>query len=173
MVCCVFDCQYGSRAYHGPSRTTHQFPEYQTKMYNKWVKAINIVRFSPTKKTFVCGFHFKPEDYHRPEENLNNKGKPKIRSTLRPTAVPSLYMRGGQPDYSRTAQLEISKKGILNDHGTLFSNLPLIQNTDSETTISKAETNEVEFAPIVDHSSNLEIPHIGQEIEIEGNCKFY
>ena len=100
MVCCVFECKYGNRSYHGPPRTTHQFPKVQTKMYRKWVKAINIVRFSPSKKSYVCGIHFKPEDYVKPEENLNNKGKPKIRSTLKPTAIPSLFMKGGQPDYS-------------------------------------------------------------------------
>ena len=141
-------------------------------MYRKWVKAINIVRFSPSSKAYVCGFHFKPEDYFRPEENLNNKGKSKKRSKLRPTAVPSLYMRGGQPDYSRAAQSEISKKGMLNDHGTLFSKLSLIQNVDSVTTISKDETNEVEFVPTVSYSSSIEIPHIGQEIEIAGKWLF-
>ena len=95
MVCGAFGCQYGSSSYHGPPRSTHYIPSKEQKwMRSQWLKAIRRENYDPAAKAFLCDIHFLPGDFLPPEKNLTKAGKPKKSPTLKPSVIPSQYMKG-------------------------------------------------------------------------------
>ena len=95
MVCGAFGCQYGSSSYHGPPRSTHYIPSKEQKwMRSQWLKAIMRENYDPAPKAYLCDIHFLPGDFLPPEENLTKAGKPKKSPTLKPSVIPSQYMKG-------------------------------------------------------------------------------
>ena len=174
MVCGAFGCQYGSQTYYGPPRTTHNIPSKDQKWLRaKWLTAIHRKDYDPAPKAFVCSIHFKPEDFLSPEENLTKRGQPIKKIALRPNAVPSLYMKGGQPQYTKEDKVEREKKDLENvdhDHGLKkkrqcdddSQNSEVIASTSSKKANIEKKTMEI------DHGYMVKIPEVQHEIEITG-----
>ena len=88
--------------------------------------------FTPTEHTRVCAKHFKPSDFVPENENVDTEGKPKKKKKLKPSAIPSLFLRPeineAEPRTSTTskraasAPLEVEKELI--DPGHSYTKPP-------------------------------------------------
>ena len=97
----VFGC---TTAYH----TTHKRgPEekYQLLTFlksartkNLWVARINRQNWQPTASSSVCLKHFLPTDFKHVPGDLDSSGNVRTKYRLKDGAIPSLYMKGAEPE---------------------------------------------------------------------------
>ena len=113
--CCVFGCTSGYSTNKEKVRLI-SFPNPKTsvKTHQAWIESVNRANFKVNATTKVCEKHFKATDFIPREQNVDKRGRPKTLPTLRPTAVPSLYMRGGAPQKSPEKIPKLAP--IRNDH---------------------------------------------------------
>ena len=112
--CCVLGCTSGYVSNKEKVRLISFPPETSVKTRQAWIEAVNREDFKISTTSKVCEKHFKSSDFIPREQNVDKQGRPRKLATLKPTAVPSLYMRGGAP---KKLPKEIPKIApIRNDH---------------------------------------------------------
>ena len=111
--CAVFGCTTGYSK-NKEKVQTFPFPMKNPITLKKWNEAVNRAKYKITVTSRVCEKHFKPSDFVPREQNVGYRNKPKKHATLKPTAVPSLFMKGGAP--KKSVQPTPSMKPIQNDH---------------------------------------------------------
>ena len=68
----------------------------QSKCFRKrWLEVINR-NFKPSEHTRICSKHFLDTDYLPDDENLSAKKEPKKKKKLKPTAIPSLFLKNAK-----------------------------------------------------------------------------
>ena len=140
MTCCVWNCQSGSVSCKGPKYTLYAFPK-SIGLRRLWLQQINRVNFTPNKSTVVCAKHFMESDFQPPERS---RGRKRVRQTLKPNAIPRLYLRpsqireeeSGEPVASSSAPIELADHSYAASGGddveSLNHNLPDVNQVLSE-----------------------------------------
>ena len=64
----------------------------------QWLEKINRQNFIPTRSTVVCEKHFRAQDFVPAHENLDYRKRPKKRKSLKPQAVPLLFLKPPKND---------------------------------------------------------------------------
>lgn len=102
----------------------HQFPSSDNSLYDKWIKAINRDKFTPTKRSRVCSLHFSDHDFKDSSEDSNKsrrRSKSEMsRRQLKPLTVPSIFM--GQPSYFTTPKPPPRSAAASSDQRTINEN---------------------------------------------------
>ena len=112
--CCVFGCTSGYTSNKEKVRLLSFPPSTSVKTHKAWVEAVNRKGYKISATSKICEKHFKPSDFIPREQNVDKQGRVRKRPTLKPTAVPSLYMRGGAPPKLPEKTPDIAP--IRNDH---------------------------------------------------------
>ena len=58
----------------------------------KWLEIIDRPDYQFVHQARVCHKHFRKDDFLSNSENIDSRGREKKRKTLKPTAIPSLYL---------------------------------------------------------------------------------
>ena len=109
--CRVYGCTSGYDTTHkrGPEKKYQlfSFPE-AARLRNLWVARIHRENFQPTKNSKVCLKHFLLEDFQFVPGDLDVKGNERTKYRLKENAIPSLYLRGSQPDSNEPPRKKIA-----------------------------------------------------------------
>ena len=102
--CLVVDCLTGSKKVPLKPYQWLQIPDESTpqskKLRKKWLEVCNR-DFIPSEHTRICSKHFKETDFIPEDENLTKTKEPKKKKKLKPTAVPSLFLKNPKPVMGR------------------------------------------------------------------------
>ena len=112
--CCVFNCTSGYPSNKEKVRLLSFPPKTSVKTRKAWIEAVNRKDYNITTTSKICEKHFKATDFVPKELNVDRHNKPKKLATLKPNAVPSLYMKGGAP--KKVPFTPPDTKPIMNDH---------------------------------------------------------
>ena len=108
--CAAVSCQSGTGRKNVEKYQFFQLPDALKfkGLRSQWLQRLGR-DFTPTQHTRVCAKHFKPSDFVPDKENLDCKGKPKKKKSLKSYAIPSLFLRP-QTDDSQQRSSNTSKK---------------------------------------------------------------
>ena len=124
--CAVVGCQSGSSRKWGKLQYQQFSLPKSSKLKEKWLEKINR-DFIPTDHTRICAKHFQNCDFVPKEINLDAKKKPKKKLTLKPFAIPSLFLKPPENYSARnTKQSKIMKNGIEQKIDTIASTYDLV-----------------------------------------------
>ncbi len=89
MVCAAVGCHAGGQKV--PAGRTFSFPHKNPKLLAEWVRRVGRKNFVPGKTAFLCQRHFAPEMFVPQEENVDSRGKHRIKIRLIEGAIPTLF----------------------------------------------------------------------------------
>ena len=89
--CLVVGCHTGQKKPGIKQYQLIQLPEDKGKR-TRWLNIKNR-DFEPTSHSRICAKHFQDSDFIPEDENLTLKGVKKKYKTLKPNAIPSLYLK--------------------------------------------------------------------------------
>ena len=128
--CSVYGCTSGYDTTHkrGPEKKYQlfSFPE-STRIKNLWVARINRDKWQPTKNSRVCQKHFTPSDLEFVPGDLDKKGNERKRYILKENALPSLYLKGSQPESNEN---EPPRKKVASEADIRFNHTYCAQQQD-------------------------------------------
>ena len=94
--CSVLDCPTGLRSHPEERHPTYHFP-YDPAVEKEWVDILKRDFPNGTANARVCARHFLPNDFVPDEENLTQKGKRKLRPSLKWNAIPTQNLCSESP----------------------------------------------------------------------------
>ena len=84
----------------GASKTPHiqsfRFPKSESQK-KLWLKMMKVVDWEPKSTSVLCIKHFPPDQLVPAGENLNYRGKPKAKASLKEGALPTIFSFRGFP----------------------------------------------------------------------------
>ena len=95
--CCAYGCT--NRQTKGSSLTFHRFPA-QKSLQKLWILAIRRKNYTPSKSSFVCSEHFRPDDFKTHT----------TRKCLKENSVPSLFR--ALPEHLQATEPEVKKRKV-------------------------------------------------------------
>ena len=145
--CSVFKCDYAYAQKDGTYQS-YRFPK-DSKMREKWMKILNREDYVLTDSSCFCSKHFAEEAFVSDAENVTKKGKPRARRTLKPLAIPTLFLRPEKKNKPRTTQRSAQAQSAMD---LLFNT----SNEDVEMRPVETVPTINDLEPIVDNIPNVE-----------------
>ena len=115
--CSVFKCDYADASKDGTYQS-FSFPQ-DSKLREKWLKLLNREDYVLTVNSCFCSKHFAEDAFISKAENVTKKGKPRARRTLKPQAIPTLFLRPEKKNKPRTTQRSAQAQSAMD---LLFNN---------------------------------------------------
>lgn len=123
VYCLVVDCPTGYKRAGVIQYQQFKLPD-KNPMRKKWLERINR-DFVPTIHSRICAKHFMDTDFVPDKENLNAKGKPKLKKTLKETAIPSLHLKSPKEVKERS-----TKNSKASENETTEEPMEVVEETD-------------------------------------------
>ena len=127
--CGVPSCRTGYSSYKGPKYCTVNLPKSE-KWRNIWLKKMSKTVY--TDSVIICLKHFSEDNFVPENENVDSKGRRRVRKKLKPDAVPNLYLtdncsepkpKRGRPNRKLDSDLDNMSRKSQNDFEPEMSEL--------------------------------------------------